>query len=462
MSVWDRVYASLPVAAQNAAVSLYGAYRHWLLLGGSYRDYVEEYRSRESFTHEQWRSWQAHTLGQVLSMCVESVPYYRESWNSEEKAAARAGDLSQLPLLDKQLVRESPERFCRTDVRPWLRVSFDTSGSTGTPIRTVWTLEEARRSRAVREARSNMWAGVSYGLPRATFSGRLVEPNPTSGGPFYRYNRVDRQVYFSAFHLGPSSAPCYVAALSHHDVQWLTGYAYSCYLLAKLALEQGLTVPRLRAVITTSEKLTLPMRSVIEEAFGCPVYEEYSAVENVLFASECEFGQLHVSPDVGVLEILRPDGTACAPGEVGEVAATGLMRTFQPLVRYRLGDVAAWDDEPCSCGRAMPVLKEVVGRIEDAVVGPDGRRVRRFHGLFVDQPHVREGQVIQEDASVIEVRVVVSDGFGERDAQEIAARVQQRLGTQVSVRVQVVDSIPRTQAGKFRAVVSLLDGQEAT
>ncbi len=87
------------------------------------------------------------------------------------------------------------------------------------------------------------------------------------------------------------------------------------------------------------------------------VYEEYSTVESALFASECEYGRLHVSPEVGIVEILRPDGTPCEPGEIGEVVATCLFRSYQPLIRFKLGDLTAWDPEPCPCGRQMPVIK---------------------------------------------------------------------------------------------------------
>jgi phenylacetate-CoA ligase len=104
----------------------------------------------------------------------------------------------------------------------------------------------------------------------------------------------------------------------------------------------------------------------------------------------------------------------------------------------------------------MPVLKEVVGRIEDAVVGPDGREMVRFHGVFVAQPHVREAQVVQETLTRIRIKVVPSNGFGPTDVEDIIHRTQQRLGPQVNVIVEQVTSIPRTDAGKFRAVVSLL------
>lgn len=102
----------------------------------------------------------------------------------------------------------------------------------------------------------------------------------------------------------------------------------------------------------------------------------------------------------------------------------------------------------------MPIIKEVVGRIEDVVIGSDGRQMVRFHGVFVNQPHVREGQVIQEAPDHIRVKVVPIGDFGAPDVQEIMHRVQQRLGEDVRVDVEIVSEIPRTKAGKFQAVIS--------
>jgi phenylacetate-CoA ligase len=309
---------------------------------------------------------------------------------------------------------------------------------------------------ALRESRSANWAGVSFSQPRATFSGRLVEPDPDRFKAVYRYNAFEKQVYFSAFHLKPDAAQQYVDALWMHKTKWLTGYAVSYFLLAKMILNQNLKVPELKAVITTSEKLTHAMRVVMEKAYNCPIYEEYSTVETALFASECEKGRLHVSPDVSMVEILRPDGTACEPGEVGEVVTTCLMRSYQPLIRFRLGDLAAWDPEPCPCGRQMPVIKEVVGRIEDVVIGPDGRQMVRFHGIFVDQPNVIEGQIIQETLDSFTVKIVPTNNFSQADIEDIKHRMANRLGQNISVQVIQVNEIPRTKSGKFQAVISKL------
>jgi phenylacetate-CoA ligase len=452
----DKIYARLPVPAQHISVSVFGAYWRWLRFGPGYKNFVGEYSRREHLSHEFWQAYQQELLKKLLRESAINVPYYRNVWSEQEKSAALSGRLEDLPLLSKRPLREDPTAFLRQDIFPRWKQVFYTSGSTGTPIASIWTVPEYRNALALREVRSARWAGVSFKMPRATFSGRMVEPDPESKGPFYRYNFAERQVYFSPFHLKPDTAKQYVEALHRHHTQWLTGYAVSFFLLAKFILDQKISVPRLKAIITTSEKVTPEMRKTMEEAFQCRVFEEYSTVENAVFASECEHGRLHVSPDVGIVEILRPDGTSCNPGEAGEVVATCLMRMYQPLIRFRLGDIAAWDPELCPCERAMPVIKEVVGRIEDVVIGPDGRQMVRFHGVFVDQPHVQEGQIIQERIDKIRVKVVPTSGFDSNDVEDIKKKVQIRLGHEVEVIVETTHEIPHTKAGKFQAVVSNL------
>lgn len=456
MSIFDPLYARLPVWAQHLAVSAYGVYWRQLRFGAGYAGYVREYHEREAWSQAQWQVWQAEQLRMLLPACAQHVPFYREHWSTAERRAAMQGDLSTLPLLEKDPIRANPKGFLNEEMRPSHPQIFLTSGSTGTPISSYYTVPELRQSLALREVRSAGWAGVSFRLPRATFSGRMVEPDPDGKGPFHRFNLAERQVYFSPFHLRSDTAAQYGEALRRHKIQWGTGYAVSFYLLARFMLEKGIPSPHLRAVITTSEKLTPEMRSVMEKAYGCRIYEEYSTVENAIFASECEYGRLHVSPDVSIIEILRPDGSPCAPEEAGEVVVTSLTRKYQPLVRFRLGDMAMWDAEPCPCGRQMPVIKEVLGRIEDVVVGPDGRQMVRFHGVFVNQPHVREGQIVQETLDRIRVRVVTTGDFGESDVVDITNRIKQRLGKEVTVIVEPVTSVPRTKAGKFKAVISLL------
>ena len=176
-----------------------------------------------------------------------------------------------------------------------------------------------------------------------------------------------------------------------------------------------------------------------------------------MLATECEYGSLHAHPDFGIIEIIGEDGNPVPAGVEGRVVCTSLLNDVQPLIRYEIGDMAAWSTEPCSCGRSQfPVLREITGRLEDVITGLDGREIVRFHGVFVDMPEVLEGQIVQESLDHIVVNVVATEDFGERQESTIRNRItKERIGN-VRVTIRRLSGIPRTERGKFRAVVSLI------
>jgi phenylacetate-CoA ligase len=167
---------------------------------------------------------------------------------------------------------------------------------------------------------------------------------------------------------------------------------------------------------------------------------------------------LRLSPDAGILELRRSDGSiveSSSPDE-GETITTGFTRRSQLFIRYRLGDVAAWDTREDRSGLHMPVLADVVGRLEDIVEGPDGRRTVRFHGIFTEVPGVREAQVVQEARDKLRIRVVPSPAYSDETAREIVSRIHARLTPAMRVEVERVEAIPRTAAGKFKAVINAM------
>ena len=50
MGKLDKIYATLPVWAQNLAVSSYGLYWHWLRFGPGYKQELQNYHLREHFS----------------------------------------------------------------------------------------------------------------------------------------------------------------------------------------------------------------------------------------------------------------------------------------------------------------------------------------------------------------------------------------------------------------------------
>jgi len=456
----DRVYAASPVWVQQVGINVYGWYRRRRRLGPVFEKVWRDYVARETWPADRMRDYIESQLRAQVKRAYRDVPYYCETFRKNgvtDELIDRFSleDLPKLPLLDKSVVRANPAVLLTEEAAKSPPPSFTTSGTTGTPIRVYWDAATHQHNMGVREARSYRWAGVSIRQSRSGIGGRLVVPRADSRPPFWRYNHWEQQLYLSAFHINPANVPDYVAALNRFRPVTMTGYASANYFLARFIAELGLGVHSPRAIITESERLEPHMRAVLESVFRARAYEEYGSVENCALATECERGRLHVHPDFGYVEILRPDGQPCAPGEIGEVVMTGFANPNQIFIRYRIGDLGGWEIEPCSCGReSLPVLGELIGRLEDTVVGPDGRETVRFHGLFIDLPGVLEGQVIQESLSRFTVNVVPSPSYSRADAEAIRARMVTRLGAQVSVEVHELDTIPREPNGKFRAVIS--------
>src|SRR6185369_2132777 len=59
----------------------------------------------------------------------------------------------------------------------------------------------------------------------------------------------------------------------------------------------------------------------------------------------------------------------------GELVVTDLINRAQPLLRYRIEDVASWSTRPCPCGRGLPLMRSVVGRTADFLLRRDRSRV---------------------------------------------------------------------------------------
>lgn len=453
------LYRNAPVFLQNLMISAFGYKWKKRRLGGIFNDELKKVKDRESYTHEQWRNYQATNLRKLLLHAFDMVPYYKEKYTAAgitrvQLERFKPEDLAKLPPLEKNDVR----RFGKTSLlstRPDpTGIFIPSSGSTGTPLSLYYSESMHQKWFAIYEARVRNWAGVSRFNTRGMVGGRRILPDNALKGPYFRYNFFEKQVYFSAYHITPNTASDYAKAFEKHNIEYMTGYAMGNYILARFFLQNNISMPPMKAVITSSEKLTEEMRKVFKEVYNCKTYDSYSGAEVCGLISENEHGQLLISPDVGIMEVLNDKGTPCLPGETGEIYSTGFLNYDQPLIRYRIGDLVKLStDQNTICGRNMPVVDEITGRKEDVVIGKDGRQMVRFHGIFIDLPSIIEGQIIQHELERFEVRVVLSKPLSSEETKTIQQRMKSQLG-EIIVEIKQVDKIPRTANGKIKAVIS--------
>ena len=458
----DKLYATLPVFAQNMAISFFGGYWQKRRFGGIYREEYVNFKNRESFTHQQWVDFQTVELRKLLMHAFSTVPFYKEKYASlgftiEDFKHFELSDLSSLPILTKNDLRQFGSTTLLSEKREKGGSFFGSSGTTGTPVKILYSHHFHQRVNAAMESRVRNWAGLTSEDPRGMIGGRRVLSDAENMPPYYRYNFFEKQTYFSAYHISRANVWNYLKGMYDNKVNYMTGYAMSNFLLASMIKEQGLEAPQMKAIVTSSEKLTTDMRILMGEVYDCKVFDSYSGVENCGMISETPEGYLVVNPDVGILEILDENGLHVENGQEGEIVSTGFLNWDQPLIRYSIGDRAVLNESWFSNnGRCMPSISEIVGRIEDTIVTEDGRKMVRFHSVFLNLSNVYEAQVIQHDFWNFSVNIVGSPQFGKEDENLIISRMRGQLGPMVKINIIKVPSIPRSKNGKFKAVISEL------
>jgi phenylacetate-CoA ligase len=440
----QQFYSALPIALQHACITAQGAkYHHWRY-SGVFQGYLETLKRTEHLTAEQLRELQTVELDRLRQFASTHVPHYRK-----HGLAA---------LTAKDQIRKRPEDFIADTFPRRALIPWHTSGTTGKPLTIYYSREAMQRMWAFVELYRNT-AGVAKDDRRGQFTGKMIVPprQSESAKTFWRRDLANHALLLSTVHLLPGNLPFYAAALERFRPVYLSGYPSSMYVLADYYRQSGRRAPRLKAALTSAETLLNHQRRAIEEAFTTHVFDQYGQAEMQSFWYECEAGRMHAHPLAGVTEILRPDGTPAAPGEMGEVVLTGLVNYAMPLVRYRVGDTARFATESCPCGRGMPVIEEIGGRLDDFIYTRERGFLGRLDPVLKGVRNIVESQLEQESLDVLRVRFVPAARFTAEDLQMLENNLRARVGRSIHLEFECTDRIPRSATGKFRFVISRLD-----
>jgi len=442
-----RVYSRLPIALQHVCATAQGArYHHWRY-GGIFQKYLTALKQTEHLPAAQMRDRQAAELDRLLRFVVTHVPHYR----CHGVAA----------FTHKDQIRERPGDFLADTYPRRALIPWHTSGSSGKPLTVYYSREAMQKMWAFVELYRNQ-AGVAKNDRRAQFTGKMIVPpeQPPSQKIFWRLDLANHTLLLSSVHLLPENLPHYAAALERYRPAYLCGYPSAIYVLAQYYRQPGRrapAAPHLKAVLTSAETLLDHQRRAIEDTFATRVYDQYGQAEMQSFWYECAAGRMHAHPLAGLTEILRPDGTAAAPGEWGEVVLTGLVNYAMPLVRYRVGDTARWAAQSCPCGRATPVIEEIGGRLDDLIFTRERGFLGRLDPVLKGIPNIIESQLEQESLDVLRVRFVPAPQFTADDLHLLETNLRARVGRSIHLEFECTVRIPRTPSGKFRFVISRLD-----
>lgn len=429
-----------PVAARLEAVAALLTSRRWS------RRRLDAHRDRQ--------------LRRLVRWAGRRVPHYRRAFAEaglDPREFRGVGDLGRLPILEKSVLRRGAESQMLADgARQDRLVRHRTNGTTGQPIALLhgW-LEERLLAAFRRRAMHDQGLRVRDRIAHVRFHDHLHAGDRQ--GALRRVRGLG--LYESrSFHClrDPATLAREIAA---YRPGMVTGFPMIVTRVAEESARLGLA-QRPRLVVLGGENITAQQRGTIAAAWRCPVFEIYGCAEvNLIAWQRRGHDRLTLMDDAVVVEIVRPDGSPAAPGESGEVLVTGLHTFAMPILRLRLGDLAAFADPEQRPADRLPYgrLQRVVGRINQYFTLPSGAALHPWHltiPVLCDYPWVGQYQLTQERRDRIVLRIIPGDAPGDQELDRLDRQLGALLPEPVELAVELVDELPLEPNGKFQMVRS--------
>jgi phenylacetate-CoA ligase len=430
-----------------------------------------QFKSQDRWNRQLLQAHQTRMVRRLRRHAYENSPFYQRF-----HAGRYDAPLAELPALTKAQMMDQFDRVVTDravhleDINRYMDdphrspyflgryVINATSGTSGHPAVVIWSNDEWAATMASAFARTPMQFSLIHRRKMAQIA---------STTSFH----MSTQVAASAHGLlmptlllaATEPLEAMVARLNDWQPDLLIVYASMGRILADKQLAGRLMIAP-DTVMVGSEVLTAETRHRIEEAWGPQVFNNYAVTEAGGLAIECDQHRgMHVMEDLVMVENVDQDNQPVTPGEFGDkLLITPLYKRTQPLIRYTVEDRVRFSSEPCPCGRPSRLIDAIEGRIQEVLSLPKvGGGQTQIHPLVfhnvLDRLPVSGWQVVQE---IDGLRILLARVHGVVDANQIQNSLTQALATQQVVtppiRVQLVNSIPQTIAGKAPLVKSNL------
>lgn len=434
-------------------------------LRGNTLDYLSRLQKWQWRTPKEVEIEQQNRLKSLLKHSYLHTSYYRPILKKygvvNEKGQIHLENFHSLPFLDKETIRKHYTKLQSNDLHTRKWYENTSGGSTGETARFIQDREYFSWNQAIK-ALYDEWSGRSlidkqirlWASEQDLMQGR--ESVRTHVGRWLRNER-----WFQSLRMTSEKMRNYIEEINQFQPVQILAYTESLYELARFIERENLPVYSPKSIMTSAGTLYPHMRETMERVFRTRVFNRYGSTEVGDIACECnQHRGLHVSAMTHYLEIIKPDGTLTIPGEVGEIVVTLLVNHAMPFIRYRIGDMGAWSTESCQCGRGLPLLREVNGRVTDIFVDKRGRLIdgRVFLFILDPKPFIQKFQVIQERIDLLRILIVPTNlGIDpalifEQEWKAIRHSIQKVM--ECTVQFEFCEEILPTPSGKYRYTIS--------
>lgn len=295
-------------------------------------------------------------LSELLFLCRDHVPAYSDLPFTELELRREALDCMQAvdPTPLSEFLAQAKEYLCRNaDPEQLLHTAYSPDGQLQADL--YYSQEQVERYEAARW-RGLSWHGVTYGSPSVLLWDRPRDPFFLREEPYMK-NRL----YLSVCAMTDKSVQPTLEEIDRFAPEYISGSASALATLADGMERTGLRLQtKLKVVTVTRGVADGQLRRKITGLFDCPVAQTLGMRTEGIVAFMCPEGHLHITAENCFVEILDPQTwSPLPPNKPGLLAVTDLVGTVMPHLRVMLNYMAELSDEPCPCGRTLPVLKHL-------------------------------------------------------------------------------------------------------
>jgi phenylacetate-CoA ligase len=454
ISIWRKIFFKIYIALMPI--------HHWMISSNAGK-YYYELKQSQWLSAEKIREYQLIRLKKLVNHAYKHVPYYREKFDKlgiKPHDIKTLEDIIKLPTLTKKDIKENLYFDLLSDNHDKRKImKISTSGSTGEPL-TCYVDKEQLEMRWAATLRGQEWAGYQF-LDKNILLWHQNIGMSTSQIIRERLNAfLLRRKFIPAFEISDENIKKFISSIIKYKPTFIEGYAESLNLLASYIKNNKITHINLKGIISSAQTLSTNSRQIIEGQFNCKVFDKYGSREFSGIAYECEaHNGHHIVAENYIVEILK-DGMPVEPGQMGEVVITDLNNYCTPFIRYRIGDLAIAMDKKCSCGRGLPLIGEIKGRIQAIIIGTKKQYLPGtfFAHFLKDYDYaIRQFQVIQTQLGSITLKIIKGSRYTDAVLNEVLKTLKHYLGNDMIIDVEFVDKIPLGKTGKHHHSISKLN-----
>jgi phenylacetate-CoA ligase len=439
------------------------AYSFWNRKSGTrHLDILRDMDKSQFYNGERLREMQTAKLRRALRNAFRNSSFWQKRFNDigiKEEDIKSMTSTQGLPELTREDVINHKDEIVSSAFMKSGLIDNVSGGTTGSSL-SYYLSKHRIDVRTASTLRHNLWTSYRIGDKLATVWG--APDDIASHKPLKTKVREmlwGKSIDFNSNILTDGSVRSFALEWDKFRPAILLAYSGALNFFVNHAKDLKLSFAPPRAIITSAEVLTPEARKNIEDFFGAKVFNRYGSREFSVIASECDrHSGFHINAENLFLEYELIDESSDERRHA-KILVTDLENMAFPFIRYEIGDVAvvSENEEQCECGRALPRIHDIGGRMTDYLRLPDGRYIS-CTGLtvtvFPKAKGIVQSRIIQKKADKIIVQIVKNSEFDQESDNILRKELGKVLGDGIEVELEFPEEIKREKSGKYRFAIS--------